>query len=313
MNFLRRLTAIALLMSSNFAVGGEQQVLQIATIIPDGTGAASALKTFGKSVSDETNGEIKLKFQWGGLAGSDKAVLEGLKAGTIQGALFAGQILSELAPAIREIELPFQFGSDQKKGWAFAGSHRAAWEKDLAKSGVHSLGFYEAGLVYLVSRKPFAGLKDIQGANIWSWPSDKISHAVIEELKGKAVDVPVEDSFKALSDGRVDFAYAPAIAVTALQWYTKCAAIMEQPLSYAVGAMVIDEKVWTKMSTAQQGTISKLAAGALSQVNDSSRSDEAEALKLLTTSGMKVVKLNDADIKVLRGLPAKIKAKMKFK
>ena len=295
------------------AYAGEPNVLQIATIIPDGTGAASALKSFGKAVGEQTNGEIKLKFQWGGNAGSDKGVLANLKSGKLQGAMFAGQILSDIAPGVREAELPFQFGGDNKKGWSFAESHRAVWEKDLAKSGFHSVGFYEAGLVYLVSRKPFSGLKDIQGANIWSWPGDKLSHAVIEELKGKAVDVPVEDSFKALSVGRIDMAYAPAIAITALQWYTKATAMMEQPLSYAVGTFVIEDKAWGKVSAANQAVITKLATGALNEVNQTTRSDEAESLKLLSTSGIKVVKLSDSDVKVMAGLPGKVRAKVKFK
>lgn len=275
--------------------------LEIATIIPDGTGAASDLNAFSKRVSEATKGEIRFKFQWGGLAGDDSTVLAAIKSGKLAGALLAGQILSEVAPGMRETEKLFQFGDDTKKAWAFVEKNQKTWNKQLTKNSLYPLGTYEAGFVYLVSRKPFANLNDIKGMNIWSWPKDTVSHKSISTLGGKAVDVPVQDTYKALADGRLDMAYAPPIAIVALQWSSKITHLLEQPVAFAVGTFVLAESTWKKIPAASQAIIAQESKTSLAALTVSAQKDNAEALSMLKSPPFKIVRLTDADIARAKG------------
>lgn len=277
-----------------------ETTLEIATVVPDGSGPASDLKAFSKRVADKTNGDIKIRYQWGGLAGDDQTVINAIKEGKLAGALFAGQILSSVAPAMRDTEKLFQFGEDAKKAWSYIEKNQKSWEGQLAKHGLHSLGMYEAGFVYLVSRKPFASLADLKGMNVWSWPKDEVSHKSIAALGGKAVDVPVQDTFKALSDGKIDMAYAPAIAIVALQWSSKITHLLDQPIAYAAGTFVLAENTWKMIPAKSQEVISQEAKIAIADFNKSAAKDNAEALAMLKTSA-KPVHLKDADIAKAKG------------
>lgn len=278
----------------------EPLTLEIATIIPDGSGPASDLKALSKRIADKTNGDVKLRFQWGGLAGDDQAVLAAVKEGKLAGALLAGQILSSVAPGMRDTERLFQFGDDAKKAWSFVEKNQKAWDSQLTKSGLHPLGIYEAGFVYLVSRKPFETLADLKAMNIWSWPKDEVSHKSISSLGGKAVDVPVQDTFKALSDGKLDMAYAPPIAIVALQWSSKVTHMAEQPIAFAVGTFSMGETTWKKLPAKAQEVIALESKSAIADITASSHKDNQEALAMLKSS-VKLVHLKDSDIAKAKG------------
>ena len=73
-------------------------------------------------------------------------------------------------------------------------------------------------------------------------------------------------------------AYAPAIGIGALQWYTKANHVVTDPISYATGTFIVDKKTWDGISPADQAAISKLAQTAITQINDASVVDEKESL-----------------------------------
>lgn len=279
----------------------EPVTLEIATIIPDGSGPASDLKALSKRLAEKSQGDLRLRFQWGGLAGDDQTVVSNIKSGALAGALLAGQILSSLAPGMRDTEKLFQFGDDAKKAWAFVDKNKKTWDAQLAKSGLHSFGVYEAGFVYLVSRKPFENLSDLKSMNIWSWPKDDVSHKSISALGGKAVDIPVQETFKALTDSRIDVAYAPPIAIVALQWSSKITHLLEQPIAFAVGTVSISETAWNKLPPKLQAILTDETRAALSDITASTRKDNDEALAMMKSSGIKVIHLKDADISKAKG------------
>lgn len=291
-----------ILASFCYATGSiaEPITLEIATIIPDGSGPASDLKALSKRIADKTNGDVKLRFQWGGLAGDDETVLAAVKDGKLAGALLAGQILSKISPGMRETERLFQFGNDTEKAWAFVERNQKSWDAQLAKHGLHPLGTYEAGFVYLVSRKPFESLSDLKSMTVWSWPKDEVSHKSIATLGGKAVDVPVQDTFKALSEGRIDMAYAPPIAIVALQWSSKITHMVEQPIAFAIGTFSMDQSAWKKLPAKTQEVITRESKIAIAAVTDSARKDNLEALAMLKSS-VKLIQLKESDISKAKG------------
>ena len=156
--------------------------IDVATIFPDGTGGSAALRSFAKAVATNTKDHVNFKFIWGGSAGTDADVLSAIKAGKHKGAMFAGQIMDEIAPVMREGEIPFRFGNDRAKARNFVSKQSKSWSTAIEKSGFHSLGFYEAGFVYLCSKKPIKSIGDVKSARIWLWPGDQLGKAVIKEL-----------------------------------------------------------------------------------------------------------------------------------
>lgn len=304
--------ALTVICCQPFKLVAAAVTIEIATILPDDGGSA-ALRSMAKSIVTETKGDIQFKFLWGGMAGSDVEVLSQIKAGTIKGAMFAGQIMDVISPIMREGEIPFQFGSDRNKARAFVSKNAKAWAAGMTKFGFHSLGFYEVGFVYLCSKKPVKTLSDLSGAKIWVWPGDALGRAVINEFKGVPTEIGVQDSYKAFADGRLEMAYGPAIAIIALQWYTKAPQMVIDPISYATGAFVLSEKTWKNISVPNRAIIEKFAAVAVGQLNSSAIQDENESLMALKSLNVAMTKLPDADKSKLAAVSKAVRSHWKPK
>ncbi len=291
------------------ALASRTQTIEVATIIPEGTPAAAALKDFAKSVDSDTKQAVNFKFKWGGSAGTDPDVLESIKRNELQGAMFAGQIMDQIAPITREGEIPFQFGSDRQKARAFVVNNSKNWQKSIESSGFHNIGFYEVGFVYLCGKRSVKQISDMKAAKVWLWPGDKLGRIVLEDLKATAIEAPVQDSFKALIDGRMDFAYAPAIAMVALQWYTKANHVITEPISYATGSIIIYQSVWKRISVNNQAIIAKQATTLINKLNEAAQADELESISALKSMGVKFSSLSPSDLDTLNALNKSIAKK----
>jgi len=306
---MRKKFVSAILLFVSAAALAEPKTLAIATIIPDGTPGAKVLKDFAKSVESDTKGEVSLKFKWGGSAGGDQDVLSKIKAGQLQGAMFAGQIMDQVAPSVRSAEIPFQFGKDRSKARAFMDSQTKLWDSKITAAGFHALAFYEVGFVYLCGTKPLQSISDIKGSKVWLWPGDKLGKTVIDQLDAKAVEIDVKDTFKALSDGRVEFAYAPAIAIVALQWYSKATHIVSEPISFASGTLLLSDSSWRSLSPKDQATVSALAKPLSGKLKDAAEADEKESLDALASMGVKLVPLKQGEGEKLKAISKSIARK----
>jgi TRAP-type C4-dicarboxylate transport system substrate-binding protein len=306
---MRKNFVSAILLFVSTAALAEPKTLSIATIIPDGTPAAKVLKDFAKSVESETNGEVSLKFKWGGSAGGDQDVLGKIKAGQLQGAMFAGQIMDQVAPSVRSAEIPFQFGKDRKKARAFMDNQKKSWESKISAAGFHALAFYEVGFVYLCGSKPLQSISDIKSSKVWLWPGDKLGKTVIDQLEAKAVELDVKDTFKALSDGRLEFAYAPAIAIVALQWYSKANHIVADPISFASGTLLLSDSSWRGLSPKDQAALSALAKPLSERLKDAAEADEKESLEALASMGVKISALKQGEGEKLKAISKSIAQK----
>jgi TRAP-type C4-dicarboxylate transport system substrate-binding protein len=300
----------ALLLASSQAFA-DAKALTVATIIPDGTPGAKVLKEFSKQVETETKGDITFKFKWGGNAGADQEVLSKLKTGELSGAMLAGQIMDRIAPIVRTAEIPFQFAKDRGKAHAYIDSQKSNWERKIVSAGFHPITFYDVGFVYLCGIKSVTSLSDIKGGKVWLWPGDKLGRTVIEHLDANAVEIEVKDSFKALSDGRIEFAYAPAIAVVALQWYSKAKHLVAEPISFAAGSFLLSDASWKSLPPKDQTVIANLAKNLSSKLNDASASDEKEALEAMTAMGVKITSMKSSDSDKLKSISKSIQQKWK--
>ena len=92
-----------------------ETILKVATLAPEGTNWADALKKLSKELSEKTNGEVKLKMYFGGSQGDEPDVLRKVRVGQLHGGIFTGKTLGDVNGDVRVMELPFTFDSDRAK------------------------------------------------------------------------------------------------------------------------------------------------------------------------------------------------------
>lgn len=285
------LIIICLFTTSSFAVK-----IKLATIVPKGTSWANTLKAFSKEVKKETNKKVKIQIYYGGVQGDEPDVLRKTRIGQLHGAIFTGKTLGDIFPDIRSIEIPFNYYHDEQKAVDAIESQKKYFDQNLAKKGFVNLGFYSIGKVYVVSTKEVKSITDLKGIKMWAWEGDKVVQAMIKSLGLVSVPLALPDVLSSLSTGMIEAAYAPPLGILALQWQSKIKYLIDFPTAYTIGALLISQKKWDKISVENQVIIKKLATKHINKANDLAVEDNKKALLQLKNLGVKFVKFPKQDI-----------------
>ena len=187
------------------------------------------------------------------------------------------------------------------------------FNKKFQDNQFENLGFFELGMIYFISVKPTNKLADLKGQKIWTWQGDALVTSVIKNMNLISVPLPLTDVLSSLSTGMVQAAYAPPLGIVALQWYTKVKYLIDFPLAFSIGAMLIKQSVWKKIKPEHQKYILKTAKKYVSKVNVANNIENGEALKAMEDTGIKFVKFPDKDLKEAQAVSASVVSQLKGK
>jgi TRAP-type C4-dicarboxylate transport system substrate-binding protein len=176
-----------------------------------------------------------------------------------------------------------------------------------------NLGFYEIGQVYVVSTKKVSNLNELKGVKIWSWEGDPLVGAMLDSLQLVSVPLALPDVLSSLSTGIINAAYAPPLAILALQWNTKVKYLVDFPTAFSIGALLISDKVWVKIKPDHQKKILFLSKKYVKEANDKSIEESESAKQLLKKSGIEFVSFPEADYKAAAGVRSQVINKLKDK
>ncbi|HXH29801.1 MAG TPA: TRAP transporter substrate-binding protein DctP [Bacteriovoracaceae bacterium] len=280
-----------LLLSSLFFANLTQaaQQIKLAAIVPEGTSWGNSLKKLSKEVDTATGGEVSFKVYYGGVSGDEPDVLRKIRIGQLHGGIFTGNTLGAIYGDARAMEIPFTFYEDQKKASDTLVKLTPAFNQGLKMKGFVNLGFYEIGQVYLVSTKKVANLADLKGVKIWSWEGDELVAAMISSLGLVSVPLALPDVLSSLSTGIINAAYAPPLAILALQWHTKIKYLVDFPTAFSIGALLVADKAWSKVKPEHQQKILEISKKYVQEANEKSISESAAAKEQLKKSGIEFV------------------------
>lgn len=296
----------ALLMSMCFAAP-----IKVGVLAPEGTNWAKNLSEMAKEIKSKTNGEVNIKFYFGGSQGDEPDVLRKIRVGQLQGGIFTGKTLGEINGDVRVIELPFSFFENRQKAWNTVEKMTPFFNTKFDKSGFKNLGFFEIGIVYFVSSKEAKSISDLSGLKIWSWEGDKLVSTMIDSMKLISVPLPLTDVLSSLSTGVIDAAYAPPLGILSLQWNTKIKYLVNFPLSFSIGAFLINEKTWASISPANQKIVNEISSLYVSNVNKANEKDNIDALEVLKSGGIQFVDFAASDVAKGKELRAEVIKQLK--
>src|SRR5690606_27666187 len=100
-----------------------------------------------------------------------------------------------------------------------------------------------------------------------------------------------------LSTGIIDAAYAPPLAILALQWHTKIKYLVDFPTAFSIGALLVSDKVWAKIKPDHQQKILALAQKYVKDANEKSVGESEAARNQLKKSGIEFISFPEADYK----------------
>jgi TRAP-type C4-dicarboxylate transport system substrate-binding protein len=286
-----------------------QQVVKIATLAPDGSAWMRELRTAAADVQTATAGRVQVKYYPGGVMGSDTVVLRKIRLGQLQGGVLTSSELAAQYPDAQIYSMPFLFDN-----WDQLARARVQVDPLLAK-GFEAKGFKmltpaNVGFAYLMSARPLRNRADFMAAKLWIPQNDMIAERTFKAGGVSPILLPLGDVFTSLQTGLVDtVANTPAGAV-ALQWHGKLHTMLDFPLSFVVGFVVMDLKAFDKIAPADQAIVMKAFRAAGARVDAGIRRDDAAALAAMKKQGLQVVPMPPAEAVRWRQIGAQVTREM---
>ena len=288
---LSMITVLSLLLAGSL----QAKTFKIGTMIPEGTNYASLLSEMSKKIKKATKNRVKFKFAWGGVAGDEPDVLRKIRVGQYHGGVFTAKTIADIYGDVRVMEIPFSF-KDRAHSQKVLKEFTPMFEKGLSKKNFESLGLYETGEIYIVTKKEVKNIDGLKGQKLWLYQGDKLAEAFTKSLNLVAVPVALPDVLSSLSTGMIDASYAPALGIVALQWHSKVSYLVEPPFSYHFQGFMLSGKMWRKIRIDDQKVVKKIAAEYTKKISESNYKDGLTSLEAIKKQGVKVIKWPTADL-----------------
>ena len=291
MSYLKQLLS-AVALSLLIAGPATALTLKIATIAPNGTNWMKELKSTGKEITQKTEGRVKLKFFPGGIMGNDQSVMRKMRVGQLHGGALSGGALSLVYSGVQIYSLPFLFNNYDEVKHVRKILDPTVTE-GLAKKGFVVLGISEGGFAHLFSDKPIHRLSDLFDQKVWVPEQDKITRFAFETAGITPIPLPVADVYTGLQTGLLNTVGINPTGAIALQWHTKVNHMVDRPLLFLMGFLVVDKKTFNKLSAEDQAIVHQAVAAAFERLDESNRQDDQKAKQALQENGIELVSIAD--------------------
>jgi TRAP-type C4-dicarboxylate transport system substrate-binding protein len=286
--------ALALMFAVAFPAAAT--TIKIATVAPDGTAWMREMRAAGDAVKKATDGRVEIKYYPGGVMGDDATVLRKIKIGQLQGGAFTGGEATVITPDAQVYSLPFMF-RNQDEIDKLRAKLDPLLKQDFDTAGFDLLGVSGAGFAYLMSTRDIKTRDDLRAAKVWVPQGDKAAEVTFKVAGVTPISLPLSDVYTSLQTGLIDTAANTPSGAIAFQWHTKVKHMVDLPLSYVVGEVVIDKKVTDALSAADRKALEDAFAAGFVRLEKANRDDNASAREALKQQGIAIAVPSEADRK----------------
>jgi len=289
---MKKFALFALALVSSFA--NAATTIKIATAAPDGTAWMREMRAGAEAIKKGTAERVEIKFYPGGVMGDEPTVLRKIKIGQLQGGAFTGGELSQVDKDAQIYSLPFVFKTQAEVDKVRAQLDPLLKQK-LEKDGFEILGISGGGFAYLVSVNDIRNKDDLKAAKVWIPQGDRIAEASFKAGGVTPIPLPLADVYTSLQTGLIDAAANTPAGTIAFQWHTKVRHMIDLPLTYVVGILIVDKKVYDGLPPEDRKIVSDELGAAFVRLEKINRDDNAQAREALQKQGIAISKPTAAD------------------
>jgi len=277
--------SLALLATLLLGTAASAAPLKVATVAPEGSGWMREMRAGAAAIKQRTDGRVELKFYPAGVMGNNAAVIRKIKLGQLQGAAFTGAEASAVYPDAPIYGLPFLF-----RDYAEIDHVRATVDPLLragfAAKGMVAAGISGGGFAYLMGTRAIRTHEELRDAKVWTPQSDRISEVAFEAGGVSAIPLPLTDVYPGLQTGLIDTVANTFAGAIFFQWHTKVKHVVDLPLTYVVGYLLLDEKALARASEPDREIVLEEVQGAFDRIDQASRRENDAARATLAKLGV---------------------------
>lgn len=270
--------------------------IKIATIAPDGTAWMREMRAAGEAIKTKTQGRVEVKFYPGGVMGDDSTVLRKIKIGQLQGGAFTGGEAAVIAKDAQVYSLPFLYRGEEEID-QIRSKLDPLLKQQFEKEGFELVGVSGGGFAYLMSTHDLKTRDDLKAAKVWVPQGDKVAELAFKTSGVSPIPLALSDVYTSMQTGLIDTAANTPSGAIAFQWHTKLKYMVDLPLTYVVGELVIDKKATDALSAEDHKTVDVEFGAGFARLEKINRSDNTSAREALKQGGMKITAPDAADSK----------------
>ncbi len=287
---MKRLAAILLLSLCVFtcafaqgqAEGEKTYTIKIGTTNQTGHPITLSLIHFGELMEKYSNGTLKVEVYSDGQLGNERDLVEGVSLGTMYMCLSSTGPVGSFAPKMEVLNLPYLFRDNEHAYKVLDGEIGEELGRDLLKSGIRNLCYWENGWRQLTNSKRVINTpQDLKGLKIRVMES-QIMVATLNAMGASAVPMGWSEVITSLQQGIIDGQENPIINNVFNGAYEVQKHLSLTRHFYNPSVFLVNEKFYQGLSESQRSAIDRAAIEARDYQRALGQQMEAEALADLT-------------------------------
>lgn len=275
--------------------------IKIATLAPEGTSWMKEMRAAGAEIKQKSEGRVEIKYFPGGVMGNDSAVLRKIKLGQLQGGALSGAELSPVYTDAQIYSVPFLF-RDLAEVEAVRKQVDPLLEKGFEKVGFVAVGMSGGGFAHMMSVKPISSKDQLRASKVWVPQNDRIAQVAFKESGVNPIALPLADVYTSLQTGLLETVANTTSGAIAFQWHTRIKHVVDLPLSYVMGMMVIDQRAFGKLEPADQVIVRDAIGRAFRNLDTLNKRDNEAARSVLAKQGVQFDMPNAEETEYWRGV-----------
>ena len=244
--------------------------LRFATIAPEGTGWAREVKAFTREIETGSGGRINIHVYLGGIAGDDAEMGRRMRKDQLDGALSAGILCQEVAPAFAVFRIPGLVQDRAEE--SYVETRLLPTLREQARgNGMVLLATGSLGADVVLSRVPIDSFETLRKLRLWQWELDRTSVAFTQAMGMHPVPLPVSDAGRAYEEAKTDGFIAIPSAIFGYQWFSRRVYLSQWPFAPLHACALMSATAYERLPT----DLREVIRGGVGEVRATHRRDDA--------------------------------------
>jgi TRAP-type C4-dicarboxylate transport system substrate-binding protein len=264
-----------------------EHVIKLGTLAPSGTSFHKVLVTMGAQWS-ATPGGATLRIYPGGVAGGEADMVMKMKIGQLDAALISANGLADIDRASQSLQgIPMLYRSLAEVDY-IAEKLRPRLDRRLRDRGFVVLCWLDAGWVHFFSKQPVEHPAQLKQMKLFTWSGDTAVFDIYKSAGFHPVALETNDILPMLRTGMITAVPSPPYVALTTQSFAAAPYMLDVNWAPLVGALVVTERAWNKLSPEAQASMARAAAEAGARMKAENRAASDAAVEAMKKRGLHV-------------------------
>ena len=213
----------------------------------------------------------------GGIAGDDAEMGRRMRKDQLDGALSAGMLCQEVAPAFAIFRVPGLMQDRAESSYVLTRLVPLLREQ-AASHGMRLLTSGSLGSDVVLSRVPIDSMETLRNLKLWQWDLDRTSVALAQPWGCTPSRCRSVDAGRAYEEGKTDGFIAIPSAIFGFQWFTRRLYMSQLPFAQLYGCAVMSSSTYERLPTDVRDVIETASVKFGLRISETTRVQDDELL-----------------------------------